>query len=93
MVNIQGKLAAVCEWVVLIVICHVVDMVNYEYTHWETLSEQEILDQYYDYWSSKMILPWFNDNEDISKEKCIEDWCIVHWAERNYWREMKDCIA
>lgn len=64
-----------------------------EYDHWETLSEQEILDQYYDYWSSKMILPWFNGNEDISKEKCIEDWCIVHWAERNYWREIKDLCS
>ena len=60
------------------------------YDHWETLSEKEILDQYYHYWATKMIS---NDRHDISEEKCIEDWCIVHWAERNYWREMKDCIA
>ena len=63
---------------------------GYEYNHWETLSEQEIIDYYYVWWSTKMIL---NGNEDISRERCIEDWCIVHWAQRNYWREMKDCIA
>lgn len=63
---------------------------DYEYAHWETLSEQDIIDDYYVWWSTKMIL---NGNEDISRERCIEDWCIVHWAQRNYWREMKDCIA
>ena len=30
--------------------------------------------------------------ESITPEKCIEDWCIVHLAVRNPWREMKDCI-
>ena len=63
-----------------------------EYTHWETLSEQEIIDQYWVYWFTKMI----NNQqpiEELTTERCIEDWCIVHWAERNYWREMKDCIA
>lgn len=63
-----------------------------EYTHWETLSEQDIIDQYWVYWFTKMI----NNQqpiEELTTERCIEDWCIVHWAERNYWREMKDCIA
>lgn len=65
---------------------------GYEYDHWETLSEQEILDQYWIYWFTKMI----NNQqplEELTTERCIEDWCIVHWAERNYWREMKECIA
>ena len=63
-----------------------------EYDHWETLSDQDILDQYWSYWYVRMI----EKNQPIEKltpEQCIEDWCIVHWAERNYWREMKDCIA
>ena len=60
-----------------------------EYTHWETLSDQDILDQYWTYWYVRMI----EKNQGVDKltsEQCIQDWCIVHWAERNYWREMKD---
>jgi len=56
---------------------------------WETLSEKEILNQYWVYWFTKMI----NNQqplEELTSERCIEDWCIVHWAERNYWREMKE---
>jgi hypothetical protein len=63
-----------------------------EYTHWETLSEKEILDDYWTYWYIRMV----ENNQPIEKltsEWCIHDWCITHWAERNYWREMKDCIA
>jgi hypothetical protein len=60
---------------------------GHEYDHWETLSEQEILNQYYHYWATKMIA---NGRQDISEEKCIQDWCLVHWAERNYWREIKE---
>lgn len=62
-----------------------------EYTHWETLSEKEIIEQYWIYWFTKMI----NNQqplEELTTERCIQDWCIVHWAQRNYWREMKDCI-
>jgi hypothetical protein len=55
-----------------------------EYTHWETLSEQEILDQYWVYWFTKMV------NNQQPLEDLTSDWCIVHWAERNYWREMKE---
>ena len=64
---------------------------GHEYDHWETLSEKEILDQYWTYWFLKMIDSGQPD-EKLTSEQCIEDWCIVHWAERNYWREMKDCI-
>lgn len=62
-----------------------------EYDHWETLSEKEILDQYWFHWFLKMVDNGEPD-EKLTSEQCIEDWCIVHWAERNYWREMKDCI-
>lgn len=43
-----------------------------------TLSEDEILNQYWDYWSKKMKQSGYL--ELISKEKCIEDWCNLYWA-------------
>lgn len=62
-----------------------------EYDHWETLSEKEILDQYWDYWCNRMQ-ELDQDPEVMTFQHCIDDWCIVHWAERNYWREMKESI-
>jgi hypothetical protein len=62
-----------------------------DYVHWETLSEKEILNDYWNYWSNKMAE--LDQHHLITKENCIDDWCVIHWAERNYWREMKDCIA
>jgi len=59
-----------------------------EYNKWETLSEKDILDYYWDWWSGKM--KEVGKQELISEERCIEDWCVVHWAERNYWRELKE---
>jgi hypothetical protein len=47
----------------------------------ETFTEEQILKSYYTYWSTKMIENGKGD--DISKEKCIEDWCTVHWAWEN----------
>lgn len=61
-----------------------------DYVHWETLSEDDILNHYWDYWCERMYEVDLDNL--ISKEKCIEDWCIVYWAQRNYWREMKECI-
>ena len=60
-----------------------------EYTHWETLSEQEILDQYWVYWFTRMIE---NNQPDhlLTSDQCIQDWCISHWAVQNHWREIKD---
>lgn len=43
-----------------------------------TLTEQEILDTYFPFWSEQMKRV---DKEDaISYENCIEDFCVVHWA-------------
>ena len=56
-----------------------------DYMHWETLSEEDILNHYWDHWCERMHEIDLSDL--ISKENCINDWCIVHWAERNYWRE------
>jgi hypothetical protein len=44
----------------------------------ETWSEDQIVKAYYTYWSTKMIQ---NVKEpDLSRNRCIEDWCVVHWA-------------
>jgi hypothetical protein len=48
----------------------------------ETLSEKEILEQYYPYWSGKMIEKYGQKEfeKTWSKQECIEDWVVVHWA-------------
>lgn len=44
----------------------------------ETFSEDQIIKSYFDYWSDKM--KEIGKEHMISKEKCIEDWIVVHWA-------------
>jgi hypothetical protein len=44
----------------------------------EILTEEEVIQQYFPYWSSKM--KEVGKEDLINKESCIEDWCIVHWA-------------
>lgn len=44
----------------------------------ERLTEDQIIEQYYTYWSTKMIQNC--PNEPITRERCIEDWVTVHWA-------------
>ena len=46
----------------------------------ETWSEDQIIASYYKYWSIKMIASGHDD--DISRENCIDDWCVVHWAQQ-----------
>lgn len=48
----------------------------------ETLSEDEIIAQYYPYWSGRMIEKYGQEefDETWSKKECIEDWVVVHWA-------------
>mgnify|MGYP003338562724 FL=1 len=44
----------------------------------ETWSEDQIIESYYKYWSTCNLI---NDPQsDISREHCIEDWIVVHWA-------------
>ena len=72
------------------------------FVKYETLTDTDVLDRYWDTWSGHM-LRWYHDKrlltgesdglEIITPEKCIEDWSITHRAERNVWREMKECIA
>ena len=43
-----------------------------------TVSEQQILDSFYNFWVEKMKK--VGKESLISKEKCIEDWVTIHWA-------------
>ena len=42
------------------------------------LSEQEILSQYWDYWTGQMKEAGKVDL--INQQNCIDDFCTVHWA-------------
>jgi hypothetical protein len=73
-----------------------------KYTKYETLSDAEILDFYWENWSSfmkrafydKRLMTGESDGLDlITPERCIEDWALSHRANRNPWREMKECIT
>jgi hypothetical protein len=44
----------------------------------ETWSEDQIIKSYYTYWSTKMIQNV--KDADLSRDKCIEDWIVIHWA-------------
>lgn len=45
------------------------------------ITEEEILKFYWEYWKSRMVVKYGKDSELISEEKCIEDFCTVHFAE------------
>lgn len=47
-----------------------------------TLSEDEILNQFYPYWSSRMIAKFGQEvfERDWCKKDCIDDWVVVNWA-------------
>lgn len=54
------------------------------------LTELEILDSYWDYWSSMMIK--VNKAPLITPKNCIDDFCVVHWAwevTESCWRTLK----
>lgn len=44
----------------------------------ETFSEDQIIQSYYRYWVAKMVQA--NKHDMISRELCIDDWIVVHWA-------------
>ena len=48
----------------------------------ETLSEDEIIAQYWNYWYGKMCEKYGKEHVDknYTRQDCIDDWCIVHWA-------------
>ena len=44
------------------------------------ITEDEILEDYWSYWSDKMIKKFGYGHELITKENCIDDWIVVNWA-------------
>lgn len=55
---------------------------------YRTLSEQEILRQYFPYWSNRM--KEVGHEHLITRQNCIDDWVTLHWA----WRGKKnDTVA
>jgi len=54
----------------------------------ETLSEDEIRNEYYPYWYDMMCKKYDKDYVDthFSFEECLGDWIVVHWA----WEVTKD---
>ena len=56
----------------------------YEYTEDGNLvvtkTEEEIIAEYYPWWSEQMIN--IGKGDIISKELCITDWITCHWAEQ-----------
>jgi hypothetical protein len=49
----------------------------------KTLSELEILDEYWDYWYGKMCnkYGYQHVDENYTTKHCIEDWVTIHWAQ------------
>jgi hypothetical protein len=47
-----------------------------------TLSEKEILEQYYPHWYRLMCKRYGQEYVDttFSFEDCLDDWCVLHWA-------------
>jgi hypothetical protein len=46
--------------------------------HEITLSEEEIINSYFELWSNKMKK--IGKADQISHENCIDDWVVMHWA-------------
>ena len=59
--------------------CTPLDPDNNDYTPvYTVLSDAEILDNYYVYWSTRMLN--VNKAPQITEANCLEDWAVIHWA-------------
>ena len=47
-----------------------------------TMSEKEIIDQYYPYWSEQMIKKYGIEEFETkwNVQDCIDDFVVIHWA-------------
>jgi hypothetical protein len=47
-----------------------------------TLSENEIITQYWSYWYNQMCNKFGTEyvNQNYTKHDCIDDWVVVNWA-------------
>lgn len=44
------------------------------------ITDQQILYEYWNFWSERMIKKFGDDSELITHDNCIDDWIVVHWA-------------
>jgi hypothetical protein len=65
----------------------------YQYNDWDendqpvvkTITDQQILNEYWDYWKGKMVQKFGEGDKLITQENCIDDWIAVNWAwEKKY---------
>lgn len=51
----------------------------------ETLSEDDIIKQYWPHWYGKMCEKFGKEHVDTNycHQDCIDDWTVVHWAWRS----------
>ena len=47
-----------------------------------TKSEQEIISEYFEYWYERMCKKFGKEHVDsaYTKQDCIDDWIVIHWA-------------
>ena len=45
-----------------------------------TITEDEIIANWWDWWVQKMTKKYGPDSELITRENCIEDYVTTHWA-------------
>ena len=43
------------------------------------LTEEQIISDYWVYWMNQMKAIGANEHS-ITRENCLEDWCIINWA-------------
>lgn len=46
----------------------------------KTITDQQILYEYWNYWECKMVQKFGDGDERITHENCIDDWIVVNWA-------------
>jgi hypothetical protein len=44
------------------------------------LTEEDIMAEYWEFWSRKMAEKFGEDHELITQQNCLEDWLVSHWA-------------
>lgn len=50
-------------------------------THYSvTYTEQEIIDEYFDFWYIRMVKKFGVGHHLITRENCIDDWIVSNWA-------------
>lgn len=44
------------------------------------ITDDQIIAEFFPYWEKRMIKKFGEGHELITREICIEDWIIIHWA-------------